>query len=164
MKKLALAFLLATWHPGAALAAGNSTTITGTASASIIAPVATSHWAGYSLNFGTFAANTPGTVTVAATTGAGSVTGGVAFMSTSATAYDAFLVNLQAGQMVNVTTSAGSVTSGGNTMTFTTTPSVASGSCGGTTCYFTVGGTLSVNAAQPAGAYTGTYTATVTYK
>ena len=164
MKKFALALFLAALHPGLAQAAGNSTTVTGTAGAAIIAPISMVHWAGYGLNFGTFAANIPGTVTVSATTGAGSVTGGVTFMSTSTTAYDAFLVTLQANQMVNITTSAGTVTSGSHSMTFTTAPSVASGSCAGTTCYFTVGGTLNVNGLQAAGTYNGTYTATVTYQ
>jgi len=164
MKKLALALFLATWHPGMAEAAGNSTATTGTAGAAIIAPISMVHWAGYGLNFGIFAANTSGTVTVSPTSGTGSVTGGVSFMSNSTTAYDAFLVTLQANQMVNITTSPGTVTSGGNSMTFTTAPSVASGSCAGTTCYFTVGGTLNVNALQAPGSYNGTYTATVTYQ
>ena len=150
-----------------AAAAGNSAATSGAGTASVITPLSLSHSPGYSLNFGTFAVGSAGTVTVSPTNGAGSATGGVVFTGTSATALDVFAVSAQGGTGFSISSSAGTVSSGGNSMTFTTVPSLSGGACFGTgpaLCTFTVGGTLSVNAAQPAGAYTGTYTATVTYQ
>ena len=58
------------------------------------------------------------------------------------------------------------MTSGLNTMSFTTTPSAATGILTAVTGTgaFTVGGTLTVPSAQATGSYTGSYVATVLYQ
>ena len=165
MKKLAIALLGLALQPGLAHAAGN--TATGSASAAIVFPMTLAHWAGHSLNFGSFVAG-GGTVVVNAASGAGSVTGNVVFTSSSTTAFDGLLVTAATFQTILIVTGPGTVTSGANSMSFTTTPMPPVGqiATSGTsaTASFSVGGTLTVAAGQAAGTYTGSYPVTVTYQ
>lgn len=150
--------------PGTALASSaNSFTRTGTVTAQAVQPVVLTHWAGYTLRFGRFTVGTAGTVTVAPS-GSGSTGGGAAFVAGSTTSADRLIVSGESNRQVSITTGPGTVTAGANAMTFTTTPSVASGYIPWTgSGYFTVGGTLSVSAGQAPGTYTGSFPVTVAY-
>ena len=164
MKKIILASVIALVSATPALAgSGNTSTATGTATASIVAPIVLTHTTGAALNFGRFTTGTGGTVTITAA-GVGSVGSDVTFVPGSATAADAFTVAGDGSRSFSVATTGGSVTSGGTSLAFTTTPSAATATLtAGGTSSFTVGGTLTVSGTAAAGAYTGTYTATVTY-
>ena len=162
MKTIALATIIALTAAEPAFA-GPTATATGTASATIVAPIVLTHPAGSSLNFGRITRGTGGTVTVSAAD-VGSVDSDVSMVPGSTAAADSFAVAGDASRSFSVTTSSGTVTSGGNSLTFTTTPSAATGTLTAAgTASFTVGGTLTVSGTAAAGAYTGTYTATVTY-
>ena len=145
-------------------ASGNTSTATGSASATIIAPIVLAHTSGATLNFGKFTTGTGGTVVVTSG-GVGSVTGDVGFVPGSTNAADGFALTGDNSRSFGITTTGGSITNGSITMTFTTAPSAATGttsSAGAAT--FTVGGTLTVGTGLVAGAYTGNYTATVQYQ
>ena len=87
MKKIILAAALVLLPSGSAYAA----TANGTANATVVAPISVAHNSGAALNFGTFTADTGGTVTVTAG-GSGSVSGRVVFVSGSANRADGFTV------------------------------------------------------------------------
>ena len=168
MKKNILATTLAT---ASALAmaspafagSGNQSTATGTATATIVAPIVLTHPAAASLNFGRFTTGTGGSVTVTAA-GVGSVGSDVTFVPGSTNSADQFTVAGDASRSFSITTTGGNVTSGATNLAFTTTASAATASLSTSgTARFTVGGTLTVTGTAPAGAYTGTYSATVTY-
>jgi hypothetical protein len=150
---------------GAAHAAsGNTSTATGSANATIVAPIVLTHTSGAALNFGKFTTGTGGTVVVTAA-GAGSVTGDVGFVPGSTNAADQFSLTGDNSRNFGITTTGGSITNGSSSMTFTTTPSAASGTTSSTgSASFTVGGTLTVGTGLVVGSYTGTYTATVQYQ
>ncbi|KUR71865.1 hypothetical protein AQZ52_08145 [Novosphingobium fuchskuhlense] len=154
--------VLATATPAFA-GSGNQSTANGTATATIVAPIVLTHPAAASLNFGRFTTGTGGTVTITAA-GAGSVGSDVTFVPGSATSADQFTVAGDASRSFSITTTGGNVTSGSTNLAFTTSPSAATAALGTTgTASFTVGGTLTVTGTAPAGSYTGTYSATVTY-
>ena len=168
MKKIILAstavFGIAMASPAPAFAGtGNTSTATGSATATIVAPIVLTHPVGAALNFGRFTTGTGGTVSVTAA-GTGSVGSDVTFVPGSTNAADSFTVAGDSSRAFAITTTGGNVTSGATNLAFTTTASAASAtlSAGGTSS-FTVGGTLTVSGTAPAGAYTGTYSATVTY-
>ena len=145
-------------------ASGNTSTATGQASATVIAPIVLTHTSGATLNFGKFTTGTGGTVVVSSS-GAGSVTGDVGFIPSSTNAADAFSLTGDVNRNFGISTTGGSITNGSSSMTFTTSPSAASGSTGSAgAATFTVGGTLNVGTGLVTGAYTGTYTATVVYQ
>lgn len=150
--------------PGAALAdSANRMTQTGTARAEAIDPLLLSHWAGFTLRFGRFSAGTAGTVTVSPA-GTATFAGGVDVAPGSSTAADRFIVQGEPSRQITITTGAGTVSSGGNTMAFTTTPSLPAGYIPPAGIgYFTVGGTLAVNGGQAPGTYSGSYAVTVAY-
>ena len=164
MKKiiLASAILFVSASPAFA-ASGNTSSTSGSATATIVSPIVLTHTSGAALGFGTFSTGTGGTVAVS-TAGVGSVGGDVGFVPGSANSADAFTVTGDASRSFSIATTGGSVTAGATSMAFTTTASASSDtlSAGGTAA-FTVGGTLTVAGTEAAGAYTGTYTATVTY-
>ncbi len=142
---------------------GNQSTATGSATATIVAPIVLTHPATASLNFGRFTTGTGGTVTVTAA-GVGSVGSDVTFVPGSTNAADQFTVAGDASRSFSITTTGGNVTSGATNLAFTTSASAATTALSGTgTASFTVGGTLTVTGTAPAGSYTGTYSATVTY-
>jgi len=166
MRRLLAITAITLAFPGVAQAAsGNSKAATGTAAAQPVTPLTLVHWAGNQLSFGKFAAGSAGTVTVSNTTGAGSVTGGVAFVTGSSTTMDYFIATGDPGRQIGIVTGGGTVTSGANSMTFTTLPMLASGFLPFTgSGYFTVGGTLNVNANQARGTYNGSFAVTVAYQ
>lgn len=142
---------------------GNTSSATGTASATIVAPIVLTHPSGAALNFGRFTTGTGGTVTVTAA-GVGSVGSDVTFAPGSTNSADSFTVAGDASRSFSITTTGGNVTSGATNLAFTTSASAATATLtAGGTSSFTVGGTLTVSGTAPAGAYTGTYSATVTY-
>jgi hypothetical protein len=164
MKKIILASVLAIVSATPAYAAsGNTSTANGAATATIVAPIVLTHTSGAALGFGRFSTGTGGTVVVSSA-GVGSVTGDVAFVPGSTNAADAFTVTGDAGRSFSISTAAGSVTNGTDTMAFTTSTPLATDTLSGTgTGGFSVGGTLTVAGTEGAGAYTGSYSATVTY-
>jgi hypothetical protein len=170
MKKLILAAAVATFAVPAAAAPGNTATASdGSATATIIAPIAITHQSGEELNFGVILPDVSASSVVSITTGGvGSVSSGSALVvDASAQAADGFDVTGDANRGFDITTTGGSVTSGANSMTFTTSYQSSTGS--GTldasgVASFTVGGALTVGANQAAGTYSGTYSATVTYQ
>ena len=165
LKKILVAGTLAMLSPGVALAASGSTaTATGTANATVVAPLQITHTAGAAINFGSFTAGTGGSIAVSQ---AGAVTAGgdVGPLSGTTATADAFTVigsNLRA---FTISTSTGNTVSNGTaTMALVlSAPTTGTLSAAGS---FTlrVGGTLTVAAAQAPGAYTGSYTVTVTYQ
>jgi hypothetical protein len=145
-------------------ASGNTSTATGSASATVIAPIVLTHTSGASLNFGKFTTGAGGTVVVTSG-GTGSVTGDVGLVPGSTNSADAFSLTGDNSRNFGITTTGGSITNGSSSMTFTTAPSAASGTTSSTgAATFTVGGTLTVGTGLVTGAYTGTYTATVQYQ
>jgi len=164
MKKLviAAAMLAATASP--AWAGGNSSTTNGTATALVVAPIVLTHASGASLNFGKFTVGTGGTVVVNAL-GAGSTTGGVAFVPGSTTAADSFSVTGDPQRNFGISTTGGTAGAGATTMAFSTTPSATSGIINSSGNFsITVGGVLTSAGTEGPGSYSGTYTVTVTYQ
>jgi len=164
MKRIAIAGAMLALSSGSALAAsGNTSTASGAASASIVAPIVLTHNGGATLNFGKFTVGTGGTVVISPA-GLGSVTGGITFVPGSTNAADAFSVTGDPSRNYSIATSGGSVTAGSASMAFTTVPSAAQATLGtsgsGT---FTVGSTLTVGSTVTPGTYSGNYTVTVTY-
>ncbi|TNE35209.1 MAG: DUF4402 domain-containing protein [Alphaproteobacteria bacterium] len=163
MKKIVLAAFAAAIAVPAAAAPGDSASTTGTATAEIVSPIAIVHDAA-TLNFGTIVPGTgAGTVTVDASTGVATGDAEATVVTGATSSADSFTVTGDAGRGFDISTGGGSVISGANAMTFTTTPSAATGTLTGGTANFTVGGALSVGANQAGGVYSGTYTASVSY-
>lgn len=172
MSGMRLAFA-ASLLAAAALAAPGAHAAVATASASstVVAPIAIVKSA--DLAFGKFAATTGGALTVS-TSGARSFTGGVVLIGGSTSTAARFDVSGDTSATYSIALG-GSTTlvSGGNSMTFatisdltganTTTGNVASGTLTGGAQSIYVGGVLTVSAAQAAGTYTGSVTATVEY-
>ncbi len=144
---------------------------TASASSTVVAPIAIIK--GADLAFGKFAATTGGALTVS-TSGARSITGGVVLMAGGASTAARFDVTGETDATYSIALG-GSTTlvSGGNSMPFatvsdltganSTSGNVASGTLTGGAQSIYVGGVLTVAAAQPAGTYTGSVTATVEY-
>jgi hypothetical protein len=159
---LASAIILVSASPAFA-ASGNTSTASGSATATIVEPIVLTHTSGAALGFGRFTTGTGGSVTVSAA-GVGSVGGDVAFVPGSTNSADAFSVTGDASRSFSISTGAGTVTAGTTSISFTTSPSAATGTLGaGGTATFSVGGQLTLAGTEAAGAYTGTYSATVTY-
>ncbi len=158
--------LLAAW-PGPALAApgsiGASATGTGSATATVLAPIVVTHTPGAALKFGKFTAGAGGAVVVSPA-GSASVTGDVALVLGSSSAADSFLVEGDPNRGFAILTAAGNVSFAGVSLAFTTLPSAATGNLDAAgAASFTIGGTLSVPANAAPGSYTGTYSVTVNY-
>jgi hypothetical protein len=158
MKKIVLAAVLVALSSGAAHAA----TATGSATATIVTPIAITHVSGATLDFGTFDAGTGGSVSVTQG-GVGSVGGGVLFVSGNANSADAFDVTGEGSRAFNISTTGGTVSNGSATMAFTTS-SPTTGTLSSGAASFNVGGSLTVAAGQAIGTYTGSYSATVVYQ
>ena len=164
MKKIVLAAFAVAIAVPAAAAPGDSASTSGTATAEIVSPIAITHDAAASLNFGTIVPGTnAGTVTVSASTGVATGDAEATVITGATSSADSFTVTGDDGRGFDISTTGGSVVSGGNSMTFTTSPSAATGTLTGGTASFTVGGALSVGGAQAGGTYNGTYTASVAY-
>lgn len=164
MKKIILASAIALVSASPAFAAsGNSSTATGSATATIVEPIVLTHTPGALLGFGRFTTGTGGSVTVSAA-GVGSIGGDVAFVPGSSNSADAFTVTGDTGRAFSIATTGGNVSAGSTNIAFTTSASAANGTLSGAgTASFTVGGTLTLAGTEAAGAYTGSYSATVTY-
>lgn len=164
MKKLIILAAAFAATAGPALAAGNTDTQQGAATATVVAPITLTHTPGAALNFGRFTAGTGGTVVVTAA-GAASATGGVFIVTGGSPAADAFSVTGDPNRTFTIATTSSTVASpGGATLAFTTAPSAATGTLSATgAANFTVGGTLTVPGTAAAAVYTGNYSATVTY-
>ena len=167
MKYIVAAAGLALLISGSAQAAtGSTASTTGTANATVVAPLQIQHTSGAALNFGTFTAGLGGTVTVDSA-GTGTAGSDVSFVNGNTNSADAFTVTGSGTRTFNITTSTGdTVSTGGpspSTMAFTVSaPEDASLVSGSYT--LNVGGELTVGSAQAAGSYTGSYTVTVTYQ
>lgn len=163
MKKiiLASAIVLASAAPAFA-ASGNTSSASGSANATIVEPIVLTHVSTAALAFGTITTGTGGSVTVSSA-GIGSVGGDVAFVPGSVNSADQFTVTGDAGRSFSIATTGGNVSAGATSIPFTTSASAASGTLTGGAASFSVGGQLSLAGTEAAGAYTGTYSATVTY-
>jgi hypothetical protein len=144
---------------------------TATSSSTVVAPIAITRFA--DLAFGKFAAAGGGSVTVS-TSGARSSTGGVVLINGTASTAARFDVTGDTGATYSIALGGTSVlTSGSDTMAFAkvsdltgangTSGNVSSGTLTAGAQSIYVGGVLTVGAAQPAGTYAGTVTATVEY-
>jgi Mat/Ecp fimbriae major subunit len=114
------------------------------------------------LDFGTIAVGTSGGNVVVTPGGSGTCTAGLVCSGTKTAAN--FTVTGVLGQTVGVSLPANvTLTSGTNSMTATLNSSATAIVLDGTDA-FSVGGDLAVSATQAAGAYVGTFTATVNYQ
>jgi hypothetical protein len=168
VKKIILASAIALVSIGASAspafaASGNTSSASGSATATVVQPIVLTHTSGAALGFGRFTTGTGGSVIVSSA-GVGSVSGDVAFVPGSSNSADAFTVTGDASRSFSISTGSGSVTDGTTSIGFTTAASAATGtlSAGGTAS-FSVGGELTLAGTEAAGAYAGTYSATVTY-
>ncbi|WP_353228568.1 DUF4402 domain-containing protein [Novosphingobium sp.] len=164
MKKILFSALVALTVTAPAYAAtGNTSTAAGAAAANVITPIVLTHVSGATLNFGSFTTGTGGSVSVDAS-GAGVTGGDVSFVPGTSEAADQFTVLGDKSRSFSISTTGGTVANGATTIAFSTVPSAAAGTTSATgTAGFSVGGTLTVIGTEAAGAYTGTYNATVTY-
>lgn len=147
--------------------AQNSDTAVGSATATVIEPIAVAHVTGKALNFGSFTfltADTGGTVEVDADTG-GVSPNGLVMMSNSTSSADEFSVTGDTNRTFAITTASGTVThtNGNASMSFTTAPLNPTGTLSSGAATFKVGGVLSVPANALAGTYNGSYNVTVEY-
>ena len=164
MKKLLLvAAAGAALATPAVAAPGNSDSADGVATATVVSPISIEHDLGASLSFGTITAGDTGGTVVVTRGGAGSATGEVTLMPDSVESADSFTVTGDANRDFGISATGGTVSDGTNTMNFTTNARANHTLDGTGTATFTVGGTLTVGGAQAPGAYTGTYSVTVTY-
>ena len=115
--------------PQTALGAGNADTLQGTATATVVAPIALNHVAGRSLSFGRFTVGGAGTVVVTPA-GARTTTGGITPVSGGTVAADAFRVTGEPNRSYSIATASSTLTApGGASLTFTTTPSARPARC-----------------------------------
>lgn len=163
MKTFASLLALGLLPSGVAHAGGNAASASGTANSVVVAPLVLSHVGGTALNFGKFTPGNGGSVVITAS-GSAYTTGGTAFVPGNANQADQFSVTGDAGRNFSIATGNGTVNSGLATMSFTTTPAIASATLSPSgSAQFWVGGTLSVPALQTAGSYAGSYTVTIAY-
>ena len=139
---------------------------TGTANATIIAPITIS--ANLTLEYGQIVTGSSASVVRISTAGARSLVSGDASLSGGTFRAGTFDITGEPSATYAITLpgSAATLTSGGNTMTVDTWVSSvgATGTLsGGGLETFTVGADLNVGATQASGAYTGTYSVTVDY-
>jgi len=151
---------------GAAIALSTSASAaeaTGSAGATIIAPLAISNTAG--LNFGTVAPGSESATVVLATDGTRTCAAALTCLDENHQAA-AFAVTGQSSYSYDITVPASvTMTDGGsNSMTATLSGSKSSGTITDGTDSFTVGGTLTVAGSQAAGSYTGSFTVEVAYQ
>ena len=164
MKKLLLvAAAGAAFATPAVAAPGNTDQADGVATATVVSPINIEHDAGASLSFGTITAGTTGGTVVVTRAGNGSATGDVTLMPDSVESADSFTVTGDANRDFGISATGGTVSDGTNSMSFTTNVRANHTLDGTGTATLAVGGTLTVGADQAPGAYTGTYTVTVTY-
>ena len=150
---------------GLGATAANAATADGTARAKILRQVTVTNTS--DLQFGTIVTGAAASTVGVSTAGARTCGGGLVCSGTTTAAN--FNIVGTAAQIVTISVPGTvSLTSGANSMSATLVSSsaptnLATLSAGGTAS-FTVGGTLSVGAAQADGDYAGTFTATVNYQ
>ena len=139
---------------------------TGNAAATVLAPLTITQ-NGTGLDFGDVAGDTTSATTVVMTSAGAASSADGAYVADNGQA-GTFDVTGGNGLGYNITLPPAAVTltsGGGDTVTVDTfTDSIGGSGTIGTEDSFTVGATLNLSAAQPAGAYTGTYTVTVEYQ
>lgn len=145
---------------------------TATSTSTVVAPIAVAR--GADLTFGKFAATAPGTVIIS-TSGARTATGGIVLIAGATNTAARFDVSGGDGATYSIALGGTAVLTSpaSDTMGFTpisdltaggaTSGNVSSGTLTGGAQSIYVGGILNVIAAQPAGLYSGTVTATVEY-
>lgn len=160
---------------GFASAASAQTTATANAEATILAPLSiTVDVTANTLNFGTIAVGNIGapgstaTVALAATGGAVAGCDGVNLICAGTTTVPTFNIAGYETSVVNVTFDSATVTLTGpgtplTVGSFTTTLASNQATLVGGAASFQVGGSLTVNAGQAAGTYTGTFPVSVAY-
>lgn len=168
MRKIVLAAALAAGlASGTAHAAGNTASANGTANATVIGPLAITHDSGAALSFGSFTAGTGGTVSVTSA-GAVSANGDVGLVTGVNASADTFTITGTANRAFGIAASSGNTVSTGGatpaTMAFTVAPGSSAALNASGTFAMSVGGTLTVASGQAPGAYTGTYSVTVSYQ
>jgi hypothetical protein len=143
---------------------------TGNASANVLAPLTLTQAAGGDMQFGDVAGDNTLATTVVLTTGGVASSGDGAYVANNGQA-GTFNVTGGANLGYTIALPAAAITlndGGANNMTvdtFTHSYGVGPGTLDGTgNDSFTVGATLNIGAAQPAGLYQGTYTVTVDYQ
>ena len=163
MKRILLAAsaLLAVAAASSAMADSvNGAAATGTAAVTIFTPVSVTQTQG--LDFGAITSGQAGTVAIAQSGGARTVSGGVGAVAANVGKVGAFSVQGQANAAINVVVGA-NITGFGANITGTTQASNLPVALNGTSAIFNVGGSLAIPANTPAGAYTGSYTVAVNY-
>jgi hypothetical protein len=153
--------------PAGSAMAQSSANASATATATIITPITLTNTGGTGLRFGNVVASTAAGTIVVASDGTRSWTGGATGISGLPVGAALFGVTGGANRTFTITLpSSTTITDGTNDMTVDTfTSSLASPATlnGSGTASFNVGGTLTVNAGQVAGSYTGTFSVTVAY-
>lgn len=138
----------------------------GAARATVASALKITHPVGSALRFGTFSAGTGGTVSVSQT-GAGSFTGDIGTVAGSSVSADSFTITGDTTRAFTFTGSSANIVSMGSpaaaSMSFSLSMPAAATLASGTYT-LRVGGTLNVAANQSPGAYSGSYTVTVTYQ
>lgn len=162
MKKALVLAALAAVVSSPALAAPDSATDSGSATATVVAPITLTHDAGAVLSFGSFTTGTTGGTVVVTRAGNGSATGDVTLVAGSTESSDSFTVTGDADRAFQVTALAGVVSNAGTDMAFVPNAALNHTLTGGSV-QFRVGGTLTVLGTEPAGTYTGTYAVTAAY-
>ena len=147
---------------GTLSSAAIAATASGTATATVIAPITINSTT--ALNFGSFSNANPGTVTISTAgartasgvllSGTNTGLGGIFTVGGSATGTPGFSITSPQGF---------SVTGPGTAMPFTLTLPGATGTLSGGAATIAVGGVLTVGTAQTAGAYSGSYSVVVEY-
>lgn len=159
MKKFNFALAAAVVGLAAFPMASEAADATGTATASVVAPIAITQAA--NLSFGTIApTGTAGTVTIA--TGGARTSTNVDLFTSGAGSAGQFNVTGEGTSTFSTTIPGINLVSGSDTMAATFTNDAPSALTGGAAT-INVGGELAVGAAQPTGSYTGTFTVTVAY-
>jgi spore coat protein U-like protein len=151
--------------PAGSAMAQSSASASATATATIITPIVLESSA--NLQFGNVVASTAAGTIVVAADATRTWTGGATGISGLPVSAAAFTVGGGANRTFTITLPASTTISAGtNNMTvdtFTSSLGASSTLDGSGAAALTVGGTLNVNASQPAGEYTGTFSVTVAY-
>ncbi len=138
----------------------NRAVATGTGQLTVFMPITLAQTQG--LDFGAITSRASGTVAIAQATGARTVAGGVGALAVNPGAVGAFAVSGQLNAAINVVVGA-NITGFTGGLTGTTVAANLPTVLTGNTATFNVGGSLTVPANTPAGAYTGSYTVAVNY-
>lgn len=151
--------------PAGSAMAQSSANASATATATIITPITLTNTA--ALQFGNVVASTTAGTIVVSSAGVRSATLGATAISGLPVSAAAFTVGGGANRTFTITLPASTtITDGTNNMTvgtFTSSLGASSTLDGSGAAALAVGATLNVNASQPAGEYTGTFSVTVAY-